>query len=221
MANRLILHFHSTQVAIFSLLLQFSCSSADLSGGSNQVARKKNITPPGETATKDSPPQKTDDTKSNDLGADLGGDPTTIPGIQAQKIGVSFEDGSDNDYNDVSICFDAPFKVDARPGLPPRVIMAAPKGQRVKVYLKSITGSIPTLTVRILDQNEKVIFEKVKVYTQPANSNTENPVGPFFEENFPFGSRLYVKFQWGTKSLNTDGTGKVQIEPNVCRNTGK
>jgi hypothetical protein len=156
------------------------------------------------------------------LNNDGGGNALTIPGIQAKKIGVSFEDSTDNDYNDVSVCFDAPFKVDAsRPKLPPKVVMAEPKGQRVKVYLKSLTGNIPTVTIRILDSTDKVIFEKSKAYTRKANSNTENPVGPFFEEHFPFGSRLYVQYNWGPNQLNTDGPGKVKVERDICRNTGR
>jgi hypothetical protein len=151
----------------------------------------------------------------------LPGDPETIPGVAATKVGIHFEDGRDNDYNDVSVCFDAPFKIETRPGLPSKVVMAEPLGADVNVYLKSLTGSIPRVTIKIFDANGKSIYEIVRAYTRNANSDTENPVGPFFTFRFPFGSRILVQYEWHSGSLNTDGAGKVKVEPNLCRNTGR
>jgi hypothetical protein len=202
-------------IAVFTLA---GCSAGEFASGSGaaqKVAPKKTVTPDDKSSS-------SSDGKKDELISDLGGDSSTIPGIQAQKIGVSFEDGSDNDYNDVSVCFDAPFKVGAsRPGLPPKVVMAEPKGATVDVYLKSLTGNIPVVTIKVLDKDGKVLFEKQKRYTTGANSNTENPVGPFFNFHFPFGSRLYVQYDWPRGTLNTDAAGKVRVEPNICRNTGR
>jgi hypothetical protein len=212
-------------IILISLMSLTSCSTQEFASDTGQTrdaVRKPppKTDPPGTPPLTPTPPV-TGTPVNPVLNNDGGGNSATIPGIQAKKIGVSFEDGTDNDYNDVSVCFDAPFKVDAsRPGLPPKVVMAEPKGQKVKVYLKSLTGNVPTVTIRILDSTDKVIFEKIKVYTRKANSNTENPVGPFFEEQFPFGSRLYVQFNWGRNQLNTEGPGKVKVERDICRNTG-
>jgi hypothetical protein len=207
----------STVATLVTSLAMFACSSGEFSSGTTSRSGPNK----GKQNSNEQIPVKTlDNEKTETLETDPGGDPSTIPGIQAQKIGVSFEDGTDNDYNDVSICFDAPFKVAPRNGLPPKVVMAAPKGQSVKVYLKSITGRIPTVTIRIFDQNDKMIFEKTKAYSTGANTGNENPVGPFFEAFFPFGSRIYVEYRWLSTALHTDGPGKVLIESNICRNTG-
>lgn len=204
--------------ALFLLLAPISisgCSQSNFAASSTKkptvTTGTKNDSQATETPTNELPsaPIQTDD-----------GDSSTIPGVEAQRIGVHFEDGKDNDFNDVSVCFDAPFKVAARPGLPPQVVMAQPHGQKVKVYLTSLTGNVPTVTIKIIDSAGKVLFQKAKSYTRSANSNTENPVGPFFEEFFPFGSKMYVQFNWGGAQLNTDGPGKVRVESNVCRNTG-
>lgn len=219
-------HQLSSSLSLVGFLLVIgSCSTGEFTSNSGQTQdAKRKLQPPTTTTTTTTtnnvPPTINDKPPENNLDSDTGGDSTTIPGIQATKIGVHFEDSSDNDYNDVAVCFDAPFKVDARPGRPPKVVMAQPKGQKVKVFLKSLTGNVPTVTIKIIDSTEKVIFEKTKVYSRKANTNTENPAGPFFEENFPFGSRIYVQYRWGNAQLNTDGPGKVKIESNICRNTG-
>ena len=150
-------HIFGSMFAIAALTFG-GCSAGEFASGSGagqKVPPKKPLNPENKSESSDA--------EKNDLSTDLGGDSSTIPGIQAQKIGVSFEDGSDNDYNDVSVCFDAPFKVDAsRPGLPPKVVMAESKGAIVDVYLKSLTGNVPVVTIKVLDKDGKVLFEKQK-----------------------------------------------------------
>jgi len=135
-----------------------------------------------------------------------------IAGTTVEKVGISFEDGSDNDYNDISVCFNGHFKVQGT-----KAVMAKPGGEMVRVNIKRLTGAtVVKVQVRVIDETSgSVVFDKdyASQLGQMGNEVSE-------EIHFPFNSRLYARYQWSRGSADTDGTSRVRIEQNVCNNTG-
>lgn len=84
-------------VALAWLALLEACSSAGFTGNSDH------------SKPSPAPVQNSTDKASSKKPSTV--DPTTIPGVEVEKIGLEFEDWTDFDY-DVHLCFEGYFKVD-------------------------------------------------------------------------------------------------------------
>lgn len=83
-------------------------------------------------------------------------DGSGILGIETQLVNISFEDGSDNDYNDVSFCFEGLFKVDNK-----SVVFVGPVAKDIKVTVKRLTGNYAIYTLKVFDENNTETFSKI------------------------------------------------------------
>jgi hypothetical protein len=207
---------HSTLNYIVGFLLIASgCSSQSFNGSSKKAAEKKPQEGQATPAAPEQPaagPEIT--TQPQPEPSEQLGNPDTIPGTPTQRVGIHFEDGSDNDFNDVAICFDAPFKASSN-----SYIMAQPEGQRVTVSITRTTGREPNITIKVFGADGTEVGQPV--FVNGLVFGVTKTVDVFF----PFGSKLYAKYEWyGSKAgaADTQTLGKhIKIQENVCNNTGR
>lgn len=134
-------------------------------------------------------------------------DGSGILGVETKLVSISFEDGSDNDYNDVSFCFEGLFKVDNK-----SVVFVAPEEKEVKVTVKRLTGHYAIYTLKIFDENN------VETYSKESHLATMGQTEVLNISLKP-GSKIQTKYDKAGDYHDLPGS-KSRVLIDKCMNTG-
>ena len=142
---------------------------------------------------------------ANDL--DGGSGFKELPGQETNLVSISFEDGSDGDYNDVSFCFEGVFKVEGK-----TVLYSDREEKTITVTVKRLTGNHAVFTLNTLDDNGDTVYQK---------SGPLDFQGQTITLNVPlkYGHKIKARYDKAGDFHDMPGSNsKVLIDQ--CKNTG-
>lgn len=131
---------------------------------------------------------------------------STTLGQEVDVIGVHFEDGGDNDFNDLSVCLKGKFKINGTN------VVSLGK-QTVTLTAKRISGIAHTYSIKITKESG----EQIDTFSGTPDAAVEVK---HTSKIFP-GSRLFVETTTAKGThLDMNTAKRARVELNICRNTG-
>jgi len=132
-----------------------------------------------------------------------------IGGKPVSKVGIGFEDGSDFDYTDVSVCLNGSFFVNSSE------VVAAKDQQSVTINWGNLAKIAHLMTVKVTD------IAGIEIFNQSYQGRSKAPVMPDIALSMPFGSKLTIDLDHGAIQQNDIGgqPHRVQLRQDSCRGT--
>ena len=184
-----------------------SCASQEFTGDS--AIRQPIKTPPKPPPSTDVPGTGTPGTPGNpgSPGGPMTDDGTVIsnlPGTPVAKVGIGFEDRTDNDFNDIYLCFQGHFNVNGRD-------IVSNREQTIQAIWGNRAAIAHYVTITITAADGRQLFN------QGYQGRSGKDMGSI-PLTFTKGSRLSVQIRHNSTQHTNENRARVDLDR--CNNTG-
>lgn len=133
-----------------------------------------------------------------------------LPGLETRLVNISFEDAGDNDYNDVSFCFEGVFKVEGN-----TVRFADRDEENVIIHVKRLSGKFVNYELKVSDESG----------TQTYGRQSSLPVTGAEHQlsvKMNYGDRIQARYdKSGDGGFHDLGGSRSRVEIDTCYNSGR